>query len=184
MKTAISILLLLIVTGKAQEEPKKEYLKAKVSYSDYEELVKEVKKHRENRLLNLDDFLKKSIEPKVVILDTRSKKMYDSKHIKGAIHLNFSDFTESNLKALIPHKNTTVLIYCNNNFDGDEINFMSKSIKVVDNSKSKELTLALNIPTYINLYGYGYKNVYELDELVTLFDKRIKYEGTSITNIN
>jgi hypothetical protein len=40
--------------------------------------------------------------------------------------------------------------------------------------------LALNIPTYINLYGYGYKNVYELDELVNVNDKRIEFEGTAV----
>ena len=39
--------------------------------------------------------------------------------------------------------------------------------------------MALNIPTYINLYGYGYKNVYELDELVNVGDPRIKFEGTT-----
>ena len=44
----------------------------------------------------------------------------------------------------------------------------------------KPLTLALNIPTYINLYGYGYKNVYELSELVSVFDRRIEFEGTAI----
>ena len=40
--------------------------------------------------------------------------------------------------------------------------------------------LALNIPTYINLYGYGYRNIYELDELVNINDKRIKFEGTEV----
>jgi hypothetical protein len=46
---------------------------------------------------------------------------------------------------------------------------------------NNQLTLALNIPTYINLYGYGYQNVYELNELVaTFFDKRIEFEGTAV----
>jgi hypothetical protein len=38
--------------------------------------------------------------------------------------------------------------------------------------------LALNIPTYINLYGYGYRNVYELNELINVSDPSIKFEGT------
>jgi len=40
--------------------------------------------------------------------------------------------------------------------------------------------MALNIPTYINLYGYGYKNVYELSELISVSDSRIKLEGSAI----
>ena len=38
--------------------------------------------------------------------------------------------------------------------------------------------MALNIPTYVNLYGYGYKNVYELNELVNVKDSRIEFEGS------
>jgi hypothetical protein len=38
--------------------------------------------------------------------------------------------------------------------------------------------MALNIHTYINLYGYGYKNVYELSELVGVYDGRSRgYEA-------
>jgi hypothetical protein len=40
--------------------------------------------------------------------------------------------------------------------------------------------MALNVPTYINLYGYGYHNVYELDELVNVKDPRVKFEGTEV----
>lgn len=34
--------------------------------------------------------------------------------------------------------------------------------------------------TYINLYGYGYRNVYELDELVNVKDPRIVFEGSVV----
>ena len=44
--------------------------------------------------------------------------------------------------------------------------------------------MALNIPTYINLYGYGYvygyRNVYELNELVKVSDPKIEFEGTTV----
>ena len=43
------------------------------------------------------------------------------------------------------------IIYCNNNF--------TDNIAPV---RSKRARLALNIPTFINLYGYGYENIYEL----------------------
>ena len=43
-----------------------------------------------------------------------------------------------------------------------------------------EKSLALNIPTYINLYGYGYKNVFELKEMVDVNDPEIEFEGTDV----
>jgi hypothetical protein len=163
------------------ETQKLDFPKAKVSYTDFEDLVKIVKDHREKRLISFEEFIKKSNDTTVIVLDTRSKDMYDKKHVKGAIHLNFSDFSQSNLAKIIPDTNTTVLIYCNNNFDGDEVHFMSKTVLLLpsEEEKKKTLSLALNIPTYINLYGYGYKNVYELDELISFLDHRITYEGTS-----
>jgi hypothetical protein len=46
--------------------------------------------------------------------------------------------------------------------------------------QEKPRMLALNIPTYINLYGYGYRNVYELNELVSVRDPRVAFEGTTV----
>lgn len=153
---------------------------SKVDYDAYEKLVAEVKPHRAKRLVGIEEFIKMSQKENVVILDTRSKEMYDAKHIKGAIHLNFSNFTQKNLEALFPYKSTTILIYCNNNFDGDESYFPTKMYVSPTETTKEELTLALNIPTYINLYGYGYKNVYELSELVSIWDIRLELEGTEV----
>jgi hypothetical protein len=127
-----------------------------------------------------------SKENNVVILDSRSDFRFNRKHLKGAIHLDFTDYTQENLRTLIPDTNTRILIYCNNNFDGDKVDFPSKmalhSTKIETQilSNRKPIMLALNIPTYINLYGYGYKNIYELDELVNINDKRITFEGSVI----
>ena len=49
--------------------------------------------------------------------------------------------------------------------------------------KEKQLTLALNIPTFINLYGYGYRNVYELADLVSVYNSKIEFEGTDVIKI-
>ncbi|MGB0743834.1 MAG: hypothetical protein ACPGSB_04845, partial [Opitutales bacterium] len=46
--------------------------------------------------------------------------------------------------------------------------------------QKKPLMMALNIPTYINLYGYGYRNVYELSELVDVNDPRIEFAGSTV----
>ncbi|MEM5565853.1 rhodanese-like domain-containing protein [Psychroserpens sp. AS72] len=181
MKTFILLSMTLLMCS-TSETQKPNFPKAKVSYSDFEDLVNVVKDHRAKRLISFEEFSEKSKNPNVIILDTRSKDMYDKKHVKGALHLNFSDFSQSNLAKLIPDTNTTILIYCNNNFDGDEVHFMSKTLLLPpsEEDKKKTLSLALNIPTYINLYGYGYKNVYELDELISILDQRIVYEGTTI----
>jgi hypothetical protein len=174
------------------------FKKALVDFDAFEKIAKEAKKHRATRLVNVNEFLKMSKEEGTIILDTRSDEMYKAKHVKGAIHLNFSDFNTESLSKLIPDNNTRILIYCNNNFDdkptilsGKEVKpFVSKmafpTTKFVQPTLTKmaannQLTLALNIPTYINLYGYGYQNVYELNELVgTFFDKRIEFEGTLV----
>jgi hypothetical protein len=185
MKTAIliakglgpvTILLLYLstITSKAQIPA------SKVDFDAFEKLTKEVKEYRKDRLVNLESFVKLSKEKDVLILDTRSEAMYKAKHVKGAVHLNFSDFTQANLAMIIPSTSTKILIYCNNNFDNDQIYFATKAVMPMRLKDQKALTLALNIPTFINLYGYGYKNVYELSELVSVFDTRIQFEGTSV----
>ena len=165
--------------------------KAFVNFNDLESLMTEVKPHREKRLINLNEFSKKSLEKNTVILDTRSKEMYNKKHVKGAININFSDFTQDVLDDFFQQyagKNTQILIYCNNNFEDklatnlQDVYFISKVVRP-DFPKEKikaekPKTLALNIPTYLNLYGYGYKNVFELNELVDVNDERIAFEGT------
>jgi hypothetical protein len=184
---AASVMLLFGSTILAQDKP---YPKAKVSFDDFRNLVTEVETHRANRLVDLDTFLKMSREPGVIILDTRSTFRYERIHIKGAKHLSFTDFTQDNLGEVIPSFETTILIYCNNNFEGNETDFASKVAVPVSssgniitaqfNSQAKPLMMALNIPTYINLYGYGYHNVYELNELVNVNDSRITFEGSIV----
>ncbi len=159
---------------------------ALVDFEAYDKLVDEVKEHRKSRLLNFQEFIKTSKEQNVIILDTRSDSMYASKHLKGALHLNFADFTQENLAKIIPSTDYKILIYCNNNFADDRIYFPTKAaFPKVSSSITKDqkaLTLALNIPTYINLYGYGYKNVFELNELVSVFFSEAVFEGTEVAN--
>ncbi|NBP71031.1 MAG: rhodanese-like domain-containing protein [Cytophagia bacterium] len=162
------------------------YPKALVDFNDFKDLVETIEKHREERLIDLNTFLAMSKKDNVVILDSRSDYRFERKHLKGAIHLDFTDYTHENLRRLIPDTSTTILIYCNNNFDGDQVDFASKMARPAINwetqilSNRKPIMLALNIPTYINLYGYGYRNIYELNELVSVNDKRIKFEGSVV----
>jgi len=170
------------------EPMEKDYPTALVSYDDYKKLVADVESHRLNRLISLDTFIKMSQEENTVILDTRSEFRYNRKHLKGAKHFAFTDFTQANLRKLIPDPTTRILIYCNNNFDGDQIDFASKSFapkgsdgEILPNRTP--IMLALNIPTYLNLYGYGYRNVYELHELVNVGNEKIEFEGTEVLKV-
>jgi rhodanese-related sulfurtransferase len=184
---AVSIMMLAASAGLAQNT---NYPKAKVSFDDFKGLVDEVEAHRAARLIDLNTFLKMSKEEGVIILDSRSDFRFDRIHLRGAKHLAFTDFTQDNLKKLIPNPETKILIYCNNNFDGNQTDFATKAFiprpksdKAAANQfadQAKPLMMALNIPTYINLYGYGYRNVYELHELVKVNDPRIAFEGTIV----
>jgi rhodanese-related sulfurtransferase len=184
----ISFMTLLASSGLAQNT---NYPKAKVSFDDFKELVAEVETQRASHLIDLNTFLKMSKEEGVIIFDSRSDFRFDRIHIKGAKHLAFTDFTQANLRKLIPDSKTKILIYCNNNFEGNQTDFATKALfRTPPNSdgsaasqfavQAKPIMLALNIPTYINLYGYGYCNVYELDELVNVKDPRITFEGTVV----
>jgi rhodanese-related sulfurtransferase len=192
MKTiliAFAVLSMLAHAALAQSA-NTNYPKAKVSFDDFKELVTEVEAHRARRLIDLNTFLKLSQEPGVIILDSRSPNRYERLHVKGARHLAFTDFTQDNLKRVIPSFDTKILIYCNNNFDGNQVDFASKIALPRPQpgraeasqfaAQAKPRMMALNIPTYINLYGYGYHHVYELDELVNVKDPRITLEGTIV----
>ncbi|MEI6084722.1 MAG: rhodanese-like domain-containing protein [Verrucomicrobiota bacterium] len=183
----ILVILLAATAGFAQST---NYPKAKVSFDDFKGLVAEVEPHRASRLVDLNTFLKMSKEPGVIILDSRSTFRFDRIHVKGASHLAFTDFTQDNLQKVIPSFETKILIYCNNNFDGNQKDFASKVALPLAKpanaaatqfaAQAKPIMMALNIPTYINLFGYGYRNVYELNELVDVNDSRITFEGSIV----
>jgi hypothetical protein len=190
MNRNIVALAFSLVLSSACAAQNTNYPKAKVSFNDFKALVTEVEPHRASRLIDLNTFLKMSQEPGVIVLDSRSAFRFARIHLKGAKHLSFTDFTQDNLARLIPAYETKILIYCNNNFDGNETDFASKialpRASLSDPratqlaSQAKPRMMALNIPTYINLFGYGYRNVYELDELVKVNDPRISFEGTIV----
>ena len=184
---AVSVMILAATAGFAQVT---NYPKAKVSFEDFKGLVAEVETHRASRLIDLNTFIKMSKEPGAIILDSRSTFRFDRIHLKNAKHLAFTDYTQDNLQKVIPSFETTILIYCNNNFDGNQTDFASKvamprakpanAVATQFATQAKPLMMALNIPTYINLYGYGYRNVYELHELVKVTDPRIEFEGSIV----
>jgi rhodanese-related sulfurtransferase len=127
MKTKIIAASLLIIAVNAVSAEEAKYAKAKVSFEDFKGLVTEVETHRASRLIDFDTFLKMSKEPNVIILDSRSAFRFERIHLKGAKHLAFTDFTQDTLRKTIPSSDTKILIYCNNNFEGNQVDFASKT---------------------------------------------------------
>jgi hypothetical protein len=129
----------------------------------------EAARHRQSRRLSEEEFIRMSQVAGTIILDARSRQKYDELHIKGAINLSFPDITVEGLRQMIPDKSTPILIYCNNNFRGAEGPFPTKLP-----------TASLNLSTYIALYSYGYRNVYELGPLTELKRSSLVFETSSL----
>lgn len=135
-----------------------------IDYAGFELLTQNLREYRQNRLISMDQFVALAKEDNAIILDTRSVGAFQFGHIEGAINLPFSDFTDEKLAKILGDKTRPVLIYCNNNFRDNVFPIARKSAP-----------LALNIPTFINLYGYGYQNIYELNDVVQTSDSRVNW---------
>ena len=78
--------------------------------------------------------------------------------------------TIESLQRLIPDRRTRVLIYCNNNFEGAPGSMPVKAI-----------ASALNVSTFVSLYAYGYRNVYELGPAVGVSRTILAFEGSELS---
>ena len=87
-----------------------------IRFDSFVSVSKETQNYRRERLISEAQFVEMAKESDTIILDTRSKKKYYEKHIAGAIHINFSDFTKKTLAERVPGKKTRILIYCNKIF--------------------------------------------------------------------
>lgn len=144
-----------------------------IDYAGFTKLTGEVEQYRENRLINLKDFKQRAKRRNILILDARAETAFKEGHIKGAVNLPLPDFNGASLAKVIgDNPDREILIYCNNNF-----------INNVRPVPTKVMRLALNIQTFINLYGYGYRNVYELGEAVDMRAPEVEWVGTVPTNI-
>ena len=124
-------------------------------------------RHRAERRLSEAEFIRMSREPGTIVLDARSKAKFDELHVEGAINLSFPDIAVASLAQVLPDRDARILIYCNNNFSNAESAFPSKLPSA-----------SLNLPTFIALYDYGYRNVWELGPLLDLRATSIAFEST------
>ena len=132
-----------------------------IDYPGFVRLTEHVRDYRESRLVDWRAFRRLAADD-ALILDARSADAFARGHIEGAVNLPFTDFTAESLAATIGDPNRPILIYCNNNFSNDEAPVRMKAPQ-----------LALNIQTFVNLVGYGYRNVYELRDVVDFKDPAI-----------
>ncbi len=135
---------------------------AQIDYQGFQGLTEQVENYRAGRLITLSEFQRMSRQRDTIILDARSADAFAEGHIEGAINLPFTDFTDQSLRAALHDPNVRILIYCNNNFSNNARPVVLKRVE-----------LALNIQTFINLYGYGYRNVYELGDVVDFNDPAV-----------
>jgi hypothetical protein len=138
---------------------------ANMDYDGFIALIQEVRPYRQARLLDWNAFAAAARERNVLILDARSERQFAAGHIAGAVNLPLTEFSVAALAEVIgPDMNRPILIYCNNNFRDDRHPVVNKAGR-----------LTINLSTFSHLYGYGYRNIRELGELVTMDDPRIRW---------
>lgn len=135
-----------------------------IDYAGFAALTDELAAYREPRRLSYSAFMAKARMGDVLILDARSADAFARGHLAGAVNLPFTDFTADSLARVIGKRDRAILIYCNNNFSNHEAPVPLKAAP-----------LALNIPTFINLVGYGYHNVYELADVIDFTDPNVAW---------
>jgi len=170
MKRSLLTLTLVVVLPAVASpvEPAPPVPNPNIDMPGYLRTADEAAKHRATRRLSEADFLRMSREPGTVVLDARSREKFDLLHVRGAVNLSFPDITVESLRKTLPDRSARILIYCNNNFRNAEEAFPSKLPRA-----------SLNLSTYIALYTYGYRNVYELGPQVDPKQSRLPLEPTA-----
>lgn len=138
-----------------------------IDMDGYLRVATEAAAYRQSHRVTEDEFIRMAQEPGTIVLDARSGEKFGLLHVKGALNLSFPDISISTLAELLPDKKTRILIYCNNNFKNEEAAFPGKAART-----------SLNLSTYIALYSYGYRNVYELGPLLDVHTTKLPLEGT------
>ncbi|MGI9234065.1 MAG: rhodanese-like domain-containing protein [Woeseiaceae bacterium] len=171
MKNVMPILFVILMstTSTAQVMKPRHIPNPNIDFVGFATLTSQLEPLRETYRISEAEFIDMSKDKDTIVLDTRSAAKYAELHIEGAVHLNFSDITSDTLAAVIPSPTTRILIYCNNNFENAPEPFPLKMA-----------VAALNVPTFVTLYAYGYQNLYELGPAVDLATSNIKFAGTAI----
>jgi rhodanese-related sulfurtransferase len=161
--TSLVSALALRVNATAAERP--QMANPSIDMAGHLRVSDEAARHRQTHRVSEAEFIRMSRQPGTVVLDARSREKYDELHVKGAINLRFPDISYETLNKVLPDKKTRILIYCNNNF------------REVPAFPTKAITSALNLSTFVTLYDYGYREIYELAPLLDVETSKIEFEG-------
>jgi rhodanese-related sulfurtransferase len=151
-------------TTPVEPKAKPSVLNPQIDYDGYRALIAEVQPYRRARLIDWNTFAAAATERDVLILDARSAEQFAAGHIEGAVNVPLPEFSDERLAEVIGRPDRPILIYCNNNFRNDRPPVMLKSMR-----------LALNLSTFTHLYGYGYRNVRELNDVMDFDDPKVKW---------
>jgi hypothetical protein len=140
-----------------------------IDYQGFQQLTGDLAQVRASHRLPWPEFAAKARAAGALLLDARSADAFARGHLEGAVNLPFTDFTDEALvKVIGPDRSRPIYIYCNNNFRDN-----------ADPVMTKRAPMALNIPTFINLHGYGYANVWELADLIATTDAGVGWVRTA-----
>jgi len=171
MGTSLLLSLLLATAPVAAAPAADEADNPQIDMPAFLEAARAAAEHRRTHRVGEAEFLRMMAEPGTIVLDARSAQRYGELHVAGAVNLSFPDITVESLARVLPDKDTRVLIYCNNNFAGAEGPFPAKIASA-----------SLNLSTFVTLYDYGYRNVYELGPNVRLEASKLPFAGTLARN--
>ena len=158
-----TILALALLAAPALAEPP---LNPQVDYAGFQQLTGDLASVRATHRLAWPEFAKRARARGALLLDARSADAFARGHLDGAVNLPFTDFTDEALAKVIgSDRGRPIFIYCNNNFSDN-----------ADPVMTKRAPMALNIPTFINLHGYGYRNVWELADVIGTNDAGVEWE--------
>ena len=161
--------LAVLLAGAAQAQQPAPMRNPLIDYDGFARNVAEVRQLREQRRVSEEEFMRMAREPGTIVLDARSERLFRLRHIAGAVNLSFPEFTAETLAAAIPTRETRVLIYCNNNFEGAPASMPVKAV-----------ASALNVSTFVSLHAYGYRNVYELGPAIDVRASKLAFNGTEV----
>ena len=167
-KIVLSLLTAMaLLVGAAGSASDDKYWNPKIDMRGFLRNAEQAADIRESHRVTEDEFIEMMKDPATVVLDARSHAKYDLLHVKGAVNLSFPDISISTLEKMFPDKTQRILIYCNNNFVGDEEAF-----------PGKDASASLNLSTFVTLTTYGYTNVWELAPLLDVGTTRIPLVGS------
>lgn len=160
LRSCIALLALAAASPLAAAQPPN----PQIDYPAYARLAQEVRDYRATRLIDWQTFRAAAADPDVLILDARSERQFAAGHLEGAINVPLPEFSAERLAEVIGRTDRPILIYCNNNFRNDRPPVYLKSGR-----------LALNLSTFTHLYGYGYRNVRELNDVMDFNDPQVRW---------